>query len=784
MTGRHAIVAARTGMLIILTGTLLMSNVADAAESAWPPLPLPKIACRGCEHCGVYLEDNPGWACHMPTLFIAAKNPDVAWHTPTQHIAWAKNPLHSYVADGLGCLTVIAHPGRWQDELLATLKGLDGMEICHGGDWSKVGGGRWDRALRARLKAGLKPIWGFAGDDTHSSRKGDRSWLAVRLGKLHERDLKAALARGGFYASTGPVITDIQVDGPTVTVRAGQKSEIRWLKAGQWCEPMRGRGTHGLQPAEATRDRGKNRCVKIDKDVTESSYRLSAADGTADAKTMFIRCVVVAGKRAAMTQPFLIRSASKLDNPYAPAGTWHKGMTHNHTDAMASTSPDRIRQYHADYAAKGHACAFETGYDYWVVPHQIFPPGRTPIVDRVEPYRVNAGRVALLTVVGRAFKDGAKLLIDGKPVAASRVDAGRMQCDSPADLPVGRHTVTVRNADGFQGTLQYAFIVQRSADVAKGWTRFAPHDSKLGSRYCYSVASDRRGGVWVATNNGLNHFDGETWTLRRKGNGGLIAETIYDLSIDADGAAWFTCFRGMGHITLDGKLTQWRSLDPLLPGKKSFPGKQINRILRVGEATYVSVFQRPGLFVLKGGKWSPVKINLPGVAKVIILDLAADEAGRLWMGSNVGLLTWDPAKGLAGWSRVHKGNSNLPENYVLRAAPDGKGKAWVGTATGQDGPIGGLCRFDGKKWTVHSPTSSPLPERRVWSVFVDSRGKVWAATAKGVACLTAAGQWRVYTAVTSGLADNMVTDVAEDSAGNMWFTTANGVSRLEASARP
>jgi ligand-binding sensor domain-containing protein len=373
-----------------------------------------------------------------------------------------------------------------------------------------------------------------------------------------------------------------------------------------------------------------------------------------------------------------------------------------------------------------------------------------------------------------------------------------MQADLPADLAVGRHTVTVRNTDGFQGTRQYAFVVQQSADVAKGWTRFTPADCKLGACQAYAVASDRRGGVWVATNNGLNHFDGKTWTLRRKGDDGLVAETIYDLSVEADGSAWFTCFRGIGHVTPGGKLTQWRSLDPLLPGKKSFPGKQINRVLRLGDATYVSVFQRPGLFVLSGGEWSPVKINLPGLSKVVILDLAADETGRIWMGSNVGLLTWVPTRGDAGWTRLHKGNSRLPDDYVLRVAPQGGG-AWIGTATGQDGPIGGLCRVDGQTVITCSPTDTPLPERRVWSVFIDSRGRVWAATSRGVACVeVATGRgsrggnrhtdrklaWRVFTSVNSGLADDMVTDVAEDQAGNMWFTTANGVSRLDAANRP
>ena len=36
------------------------------------------------------------------------------------------------------------------------------------------------------------------------------------------------------------------------------------------------------------------------------------------------------------------------------------------------------------------------------------------------------------------------------------------------------------------------------------------------SHVLVSVAPDADGGVWVATNYGLNHFDGKVWTLRRR----------------------------------------------------------------------------------------------------------------------------------------------------------------------------------------------------------------------------------------------------------------------------
>ncbi|MHC4716218.1 MAG: two-component regulator propeller domain-containing protein [Planctomycetota bacterium] len=759
-------------LMVIGAGLMTMADPLPAAEPHWPALPLPKVACRGTEHCGRYVEDNPGWACHMPTLFAAAKNPDVAWHTPQQHVDWANDPLHSYVADGTGALTVIAHPGKWQEPLLATLKGLTGVEICHGGDFSRVHQGRWDRALRSRLKAGLGVLWGFASDDTHSSRKADRSWMAVRLDELTEHTLKAALRGGGFYVSTGPVITDIQVDGTKITVTLGQESDVRWLKAGQYCEPTR----YGVAGAEVSIRAGKSRCVKLDKGVTTSAYALNAADRTADpARCPFVRCVVTADGRAAMTQPFVLGPGPALANPYPPRGKWFKGQTHNHTDALPGQT-DKIRSYHADYAAKGHACAFETGYDYWVVPMQHYPPGRTPLVDRVDPLRLPRGASTRMTVFGAAFRDGAKLLVDGTEVPCRRVSPEQITFTAPDDLSVGPRTVTVRNPDGLQGTLQYAFTVQKPGAGNRGWTHFAPHNSRVGSRHTYAVAPDPAGGVWLATNHGLNCFDGGKWRLWRKGEDGLIANTIYDLAVDADGSAWFTCFRGMGVVKPDGALTQWRALDEKLPGK------QINQILRAGGRTYVSVFNRPGLFVLADGRWKRVPIRIRGVRKVVVHGMAADRDGRIWMGSTVGLLCWDRGQGPAGWTRYHKGNSALPDDYVLRVAFDTEGSLWIATATRQDTQVGGLSRLAEGKWTTWSPGETPLPDRHVWSVCPDGQGNVWAATGRGAACLEADGTWKVLTPVNSALPSFMVTDVARDKAGNVWFATANGAARLDAAA--
>jgi hypothetical protein len=749
-----------------------------AGDPAWPPLPIPEIACRGCEHSGRFVEDNPGWGPHLVTLFCTGKNPDSPWQTAQQHLNWAKDGSHSYVADGRGALVVWAHPSDRDFDDITQLRGLTGIEICHGGD----AGSRdrlWDRLLTWCVRNKRPLLWGFAADDTHSSTDIDKSWFAAQLQEPTEWNLKTALSAGRFYVSNGPVITDVDAPngGPTVTLKLARPADIRWVKAGQY----------GIGPAAVTGGPGENHCLKIERNVTESSYSLSEDDSTLKPEdALFVRCIVTTAKKgeAAFAQPFVIRKTPdglQLDSGYAREMKWYKGQTHNHSD-LREGSEARVRDYYAAYAAKGQSCAFETGYDYWVMPFLRFPADRVPTIERVEPTRMTKEKVGKITIHGRAFPDDPKVVVSGGSLHywaeelknVRRVANDRIEVTLPASLEVGAYDVMVTKPFGLQDTIKNAFVVQPSADVNRGWTTFTPYNSKLGSRYTYSTVSDKRGGVWVATNNGLNHFDGKQWSLHRRGDGSdeVLTNTFYDVAVDADGAAWYTCFTGVGVLHPDGSNEQWPS------PKIGVPNYQVNQVLRVGDTTFVTAMNRRGLFACREGKWQ--QVALPGdLGKgPKLTGLALDAQGRLWVGSEGGLLCWDRGKGDAGWKRYTSKDSGLADDHVGRLAFDGKGRLWVATATRQEGPVGGLCCLDGEKWTSFTPANSALPERRVWCVFVDGNDAVWAGTSKGIACRRCDGTWRVFTTCNSGLADDFVTDIAQDSQGDLWFTTANGVSRF------
>jgi hypothetical protein len=120
-------------------------------------------------------------------------------------------------------LVVIAHPywsGLMSKDLIG-LQGFLGLEVYNGGcevdDAKGLSIVHWDDMLAAGQR-----LCGLAVDDAHW-RSGDkdagRGWVWVKATRQTPQALLAALEEGRFYASTGPEILDLKLEGDEVEVR-------------------------------------------------------------------------------------------------------------------------------------------------------------------------------------------------------------------------------------------------------------------------------------------------------------------------------------------------------------------------------------------------------------------------------------------------------------------------------------------------------------------------------------------------------------------------------------
>ena len=145
-----------------------------------------------------------------------------------------------------------------------------------------------------------------------------------------------------------------------------------------------------------------------------------------------------------------------------------------------------------------------------------------------------------------------------------------------------------------------------------------------------ALFEDRAGRLWVGSQNGLGHFDGRKWQLFTT-NDGLSGDVVRAIAQDVAGNFWIgTESHGLNYFA-GGKFSSIQESADGLPGNDiTCLYVDTNNVLWAG--TYGH-----GLGRLQNGKWLHLcKTN--GLASDSISYVIEDDAGDLWVGSNMGLM--------------------------------------------------------------------------------------------------------------------------------------------------
>jgi hypothetical protein len=161
-----------------------------------------------------------------------AQEPDIPWGEPLS-IQAAVDRMRT--AQGL---VMLAHPywsGQMSKDLLG-LQGCFGLEVYNGGcdvdDAKGFSAVHWDDLL-----ASGRSFYGLAVDDAHwrsGTKDAALGWVWVRAAQLTQEAILDALAKGHFYASSGPEMHDLELDPVRhiVTVRCSPSTAIDFVGNG------------------------------------------------------------------------------------------------------------------------------------------------------------------------------------------------------------------------------------------------------------------------------------------------------------------------------------------------------------------------------------------------------------------------------------------------------------------------------------------------------------------------------------------------------------------------
>jgi diguanylate cyclase (GGDEF)-like protein len=292
------------------------------------------------------------------------------------------------------------------------------------------------------------------------------------------------------------------------------------------------------------------------------------------------------------------------------------------------------------------------------------------------------------------------------------------------------------------------------------------------------VLQDRRGYIWLATEDGLNRYDGTGFKVYRHDPAdpnSLPSSFVWDVEEDARGNLWIATASG---------LAIWeRARDRIVP-QENVGGRHIRaiRFASSGEALWIGT-RDSGLLRLDvaTGQLQPFTHDAANPASLSddrVYAIYLDGAGRLWVGTDGGLdVLQADGKSFGHYAADAADAGSLSDDKVRAIQGDSAGAIWVGTSNG------GLNRLDvGSGRFAHFRNDPAVPvslaSDTVRAILQDADGRLWVGTGAGLDLLDAArgtfAHYRRDARNPNSLADDHVLSLAQDRGGVIWVGTRLG----------
>ncbi|HYM28048.1 MAG TPA: two-component regulator propeller domain-containing protein, partial [Steroidobacteraceae bacterium] len=256
------------------------------------------------------------------------------------------------------------------------------------------------------------------------------------------------------------------------------------------------------------------------------------------------------------------------------------------------------------------------------------------------------------------------------------------------------------------------------------------------------ILQDSRGYLWLATESGLDRYDGHSMRVYRRERGNphaLASDYVWTIAEDAHGDLWLA--------TIGGGLERWRR-----------------------DSDRFEQFRH-----------DPARAD--SLASDAVRTLLIDADGRIWVGTlDRGLDLIDPRTGAARHFR-HRDEDphSLGSDAVFALHQDHAGGIWVGTD-------GGLSHYQSESGTFinygRAADGSGLSDLQVRVIGEDHTGALWVGTLHGGLDRLEPGSGHVTVyrhdpANPRSLSHDRVTAVLEDGAQRLWVATADGLDLFD-----
>ncbi len=326
------------------------------------------------------------------------------------------------------------------------------------------------------------------------------------------------------------------------------------------------------------------------------------------------------------------------------------------------------------------------------------------------------------------------------------------------------------------------------------WIKLFKHSDEPGSvsnNHVLDVIYDASGTLWAATEDGLNRFDPQTETFQQflhdpADPSSIPGKTVRSLAVDSAGVLWLATDGGLARFDAETETFARYVHDPSNPSTLS--ENLIIRIAVDAEDNVWALANGTGVNHLNADT-GEVTRYLPGAAQHRVDDRRARSVGigadgSVWIGYRDGDLAFlDRVSG--NFLKYTESVGDVAPFNVSAITPLSDGKLMLGTVNR------GLFVLDpaGQEDLEWVPPSSTNPDgmraSHVEDIFEDAESNIWIATIEhGLYFLRNAYRSKSalsqYSAAWNRLPDDLVWSVYEDSAGRLWVgTNTEGVVVLD-----
>ncbi|MGI0119063.1 hybrid sensor histidine kinase/response regulator transcription factor [Zooshikella sp. RANM57] len=288
-----------------------------------------------------------------------------------------------------------------------------------------------------------------------------------------------------------------------------------------------------------------------------------------------------------------------------------------------------------------------------------------------------------------------------------------------------------------------------------------------------AIAQDKLGFIWIATDDGLNRFDGydiKIYRTQKGNNKTLNSNAINMLHVDEYGKLWIA--------TDDGISLYDRTDDSFDTYFYSEPSEN-NRIfsLSKGKGNNLWVVTKSSKiyrFDLKKKTFHTVNVDLPSDLRVNTIIGGSDE--ELWIGTYKGLYRYNQGTKEIKRYKLHYNGVNRKFSNIINKL------VWLNEKpTLLVGTLDGLYVIDTIRNKIEayyhtSNNSFSLPSSKVEDIFQDDQGRVWVGTRNGLSYFDEKNKKfnNFYnTSYINSLSSSSITSIFQDVSGILWVGTSD-----------